>query len=170
MSDGKVTSVDSGAKKKAKRGGVGTKQVCGGLGESHTCIRSSNIPHTHAFGSVGISSGSIMAASEDVRRCQKMSEDVRKYPKKSKKNILHHSITIIVAKHPPRNLPFIILNQQTNITALILKCHYCGKVPKATATDPKVFIYPNPHSLSLLLHVSHFSIHFTPHSPLPTLQ
>ena len=30
MSDGKVTSVDSGAKKKVKRGGVGTKQVCGG--------------------------------------------------------------------------------------------------------------------------------------------
>ena len=167
MSDGKVTSADSGAKKKVKRGGVGTKQVCGGLGESHTCIRSSNIPHTHAFGSVGISSGSIMAASEDVRRCQKMSENIQQNQKKHFASFYYHHCR---QASPPRNLPFIILNQQTNITALILKCHCCGKVPKATATDPKVFTYPNPHSLSLLLHIFHFSIHFTPHSPLPTLQ
>ena len=106
MSDGKVTSVDSGAKKKAKRGGVGTKQVCGGLGESHTCIRSSNIPHTHAFGSVGISSGSIMAASEDVRRCQKMSENIPP----------SDFIVTTVAQRAPTHLPFTVLNQQTSIT------------------------------------------------------
>ena len=150
---------------------VSAPNKCVGGWENHTHALDHRTSHTHMrSGLLGSPLGQLwqrQKMSEDVRRCQKMSENIQK---NQKKIILHHSITIIVAKHPPRNLPFIILNQQTNITALILKCHYCGKVPKATATDPKVFIYPNPHSLSLLLHVSHFSIHFTPHSPLPTLQ
>ena len=165
MSDGKVTSVDSGAKKKAKRGGVGTKQVCGGLGESHTCIRSSNIPHTHAFGSVGISSGSIMAASEDVRRCQKMSENIQKNQKKTFCIILLPSLS---PSTPPATYPSSFWTNRLILQHLFWSVTTVGRYQKPLQPTQR-YLYTQILTLcpfySMFPTFRYISLP-TPHSPL----
>ena len=80
------------------------------MGESQTCIISLIITHTHGLGSGGASSGSIMTESENVRKCQKISENI-------KKNIrTTHSIVTSVTQRVHTLLPFTMLNHPTCIT------------------------------------------------------